>query len=81
MKRGFSSCDFEEYNYGPKSHWHSEYELAEFEADIKPWLGTKMPERKGKCGIKGCEGVVPSKLGYGYYCGNAYGGPSELWVT
>jgi hypothetical protein len=31
--------------------------------------------------MKACEEVVPSELGYGYYCGNAYGGPSELWVS
>jgi hypothetical protein len=30
LQRGFPSCDFEEYNYGPKSHWPSEYEFAEF---------------------------------------------------
>ncbi|CAD6266074.1 unnamed protein product [Miscanthus lutarioriparius] len=70
-KRGFPSCDFEEYNYGPKSNWPSEYEIAEFEAGIKPWPGTKC-----KCGVKAREGVVPSELGYGYYYGNAYGGPS-----
>ncbi|CAD6263145.1 unnamed protein product [Miscanthus lutarioriparius] len=34
--RGFPSCDFEKYNYGPKSHWPSEYEFLEFEAGIKP---------------------------------------------
>ncbi|CAD6249661.1 unnamed protein product [Miscanthus lutarioriparius] len=79
--RGFSSCDFEEYNYGPKSYWPSEYEFAEFQAGIKPWPRTKMPDRKCKCGIKAREGVVPSELGYGYYCGNAYGGPSELWAS
>jgi hypothetical protein len=31
-----------------------------------------------KCGIKASEGAVPSELGYGYYCINAYGGPSEF---
>ena len=41
----------------------------------------KIPEHKCKCGIKAHEGVVPSELGYGYYYGNAYGGPSELWVS
>nr|AWA44939.1 hypothetical protein SO29L03_000005 [Saccharum officinarum] len=39
-----------------------------------------MSDRKCKCGIKAREGVVPSELGYGHYCGNAYGGPNELWV-
>ena len=71
LQRGFPSCDFEECNYGPKSNWPSEYEIVEFEAGIKPWPCTKC-----KCGIKAHEGVVPSELGYGYYYGNAYGGPS-----
>jgi hypothetical protein len=79
--RGFPSCDFEEYNYGPKSHWPSEYEFAEFQAGIKPWPCTKMLDRKCKCDIKAREGVVLSELGYGYYCGNAYGGLSNLWVS
>jgi hypothetical protein len=30
LQRGFPSRDFEEYNYGPKSHWPSEYEFVEF---------------------------------------------------
>ena len=81
LQRGFPSCDFEEYNYGPKSHWPSEYEFAEFEAGIKPWPCTKMPDRKCKCGIKAHEGVVLSDLGYGYYCGNANGGSSDLWMS
>ena len=81
LQTGFPSYDFEEYNYGPKSHWPSEYEFAEFQAGIKPWPCTKMPNRKCKCGIKAREGVVLSELGYGYYCGNAYGGPFELWVS
>ena len=81
LQRGFPSCDFEEYNYGPKSHWPSDYEFAEFEVGIKPWPCAKMPERKCKCSIKDREGVVPSELGYRYYYGNAYGGPSELWVS
>ncbi|CAD6240396.1 unnamed protein product [Miscanthus lutarioriparius] len=71
--RGFPSYDFEEYNYGPKSHWSSEYEFAEFQAGIKPWPCTKMSDHKCKCGIKAREGVVPSELGHIYYCGNAYG--------
>ena len=81
LQRGFPSCDFEEYNYGTKSHWPSEYEFVEFEAGIKPWPCTKMSECKCRCGIKAHEGVVPSEPGHGYYCGNAYGGPSELWVS
>jgi hypothetical protein len=81
LQREFPSCDFEEYNYGSKAHWPSEYEFVEFEAGIKPWPCTTILECKCKCGIKAYEGVVPSELGYGYYCGNAYGGPTEFWVS
>jgi hypothetical protein len=81
FQRGFSACDFEEYNYGPKSHWPSQCEIIEFQAGIKPWPCLRMPDRKCKCGIKAREGVVPSELGYGHYCGNAFGGPNELWVS
>ena len=81
LHRGFPSCDFEEYNYGPKSHWPSEYKFMEFEVGIKPWPCTKMLDHKCKCGIKAYEGVILSELGYRYYCGNAYGGPFELWVS
>ena len=81
LQRGFPSCDFEEYNYGPKSHWPTKCEFTEFQAGIKPWPCTKMLDCKCKCGIKAREGVVPSEPGHGYYCGNAYGGSSELWVS
>jgi hypothetical protein len=81
LQRGFPSCDFDEYNYGPKSHWPFEYEFAEFEAGIKLWPCTKMPHHNCKCGIKAHEGVVPSEPGYRYYCGDAYGGPPKLWVS
>ena len=56
------SCDFEEYNYGPKLHWPFKFEFAEFQAGIKPWPCTKMSDRKCKCGIKAREGVVLSEL-------------------
>jgi hypothetical protein len=74
LQRGFPTYDFDEYNYGLKSHRLSKYEFTEFEAGIKPWPCTKMPHRKCKCDIKARKGVVPSELGYGYYYGNAYGG-------
>jgi hypothetical protein len=81
FQRGFPACDFEEYIYGPKSHWPSENEAIEFATGNKPWPCLKMPDRKCKCGIKAHEGVVPSKLGWGHYCGNAYGGPNKLFVS
>ncbi|KAG2598158.1 hypothetical protein PVAP13_5KG218898 [Panicum virgatum] len=31
------ACDFNEYIYGPKSHWPTEEEVREFESGKKPW--------------------------------------------
>jgi hypothetical protein len=62
-------------------HWPSEIEAIEFATGNKPWPCLKLSDCKCKCGIKASEGVVPSKLGWGHYCGNAYGGPNELFVS
>jgi hypothetical protein len=80
FQRGFPACDFEEYIYGPKSHWPAEKEAIEFATRNKPWPCLKMLDRKCKCGIKAHEGFVPSELGWGHYCGNGYGGPNELFM-
>ncbi|OEL24367.1 hypothetical protein BAE44_0014613 [Dichanthelium oligosanthes] len=32
-----------------------------------------MPRPRCKCGLLATEGVVPSELGHGWFCGNAYG--------
>ncbi|KAF8723627.1 hypothetical protein HU200_021584 [Digitaria exilis] len=37
---------------------------------MAPWPCTKYPEKRCKCGILAERGVVPSELGYGWYCGN-----------
>ncbi|KAG2645649.1 hypothetical protein PVAP13_2KG439405, partial [Panicum virgatum] len=51
-------------------------EVREFESGKKPWPCTTTPSLRCKCGILATKGVVPSELGYGYYCGNSYG---EYW--
>jgi hypothetical protein len=81
FQRGFIAYDFEEYIYGLKSHWPSEKEAIEFVTGNKPWPCLKMSDRKCKCGIEAHEGVVLSELGWGHYCGNAYRGPNELFVS
>jgi hypothetical protein len=81
FQRGFPACDFEEYNYGPKSHWPYEWDVKQFASGNMPWPCLKLPDKKCQCGIKAREGVVPSELGYGHYCGNAYGGPNEFFVS
>ncbi|KAG2565784.1 uncharacterized protein LOC120681073 [Panicum virgatum] len=73
---GWSACEFNEYIYGPRSHWPTEKEVREFESGKKPWPCTTTPSLRCKCGILPTKGVVPSELGYGYYCGNSYG---EYW--
>ena len=55
------------YRIGP-----TEEEVRDFESPC-----TTTPSRRCKCDILATKGVVPSELGYGYYCGNIYG---EYWV-
>ena len=33
-----------------------------------------------QCGVAATKGVVPSELGYGYFCGNTIG-ESDNWVS
>ncbi|KAF8701946.1 hypothetical protein HU200_033278 [Digitaria exilis] len=67
---GWPVCQFNEYVQSPRSVWPSEEEVRVYEAGQAPWLCTKYPERRCKCGILAKRGVVPSELGYGWYCGN-----------
>ena len=77
MQDGWPACDFNEYIYGPRSHWPTEEEVRDFESGKKPWPCTTTPNRRCKCSILATKGVVLSELGYGYYYGNSYG---EYWV-
>ncbi|KAF8718083.1 hypothetical protein HU200_025561 [Digitaria exilis] len=63
-------CDFNEYVQRPRSVWPSDEEVRAYEAGQAPWPCTKYPEKRCKCGILAERGVVPSELGYGWYCGN-----------
>ena len=77
FQNGFPRCDFNEFLYGPRPQWPTEAEVREFESGEKPWPCNAIPPTRCKCGIVASEGVVPSELGFGKYCGNAYG---EFWV-
>ena len=77
MQDGWPARDFNEYIYGSRSHWPTEEEVREFESWKKPWPCTTTLSLRCKCSILATKGVVPSELGYEYYCGNNYG---EYWV-
>jgi hypothetical protein len=77
MQDGWPLCDFNEYIYGPRSHWLMEEEVREFENGKKPWPCESTPRVCCKCGILPTECVVPSNLGYGLHCGNSY---EDYWV-
>ncbi|KAJ1265192.1 hypothetical protein BS78_08G060400 [Paspalum vaginatum] len=68
--------DFQEYVYGPKSHWPTDAEIEEFNSGTKKWPCIFFPPFSCKCGILARRGVVPSELGKGWYCGNSYG---DFW--
>jgi hypothetical protein len=38
------------------------------------------PESLCECGVHARQGVVPSELGYGYFCGNVVG-EDDAWVS
>ncbi|KAF8687822.1 hypothetical protein HU200_042761 [Digitaria exilis] len=67
---GWPVCQFNEYVQGPRSVWPSDEEVRAYEAGQAPWPCTKYSEKRCKCGILAERGVVPSELGYGWYCGN-----------
>ncbi|RCV21624.1 hypothetical protein SETIT_4G152800v2 [Setaria italica] len=53
--------------------WPTEEQVWEFESGKAPWPCVSSPSDRCKCGILATEGVVPSELGYGSFCGNAHG--------
>ncbi|RCV06449.1 hypothetical protein SETIT_1G163200v2 [Setaria italica] len=53
--------------------WPTEEQVQEFESGKAPWPCVSSPSDRCKCGILATEGVVPSELGYGSFCGNAHG--------
>ncbi|KAF8664877.1 hypothetical protein HU200_054190 [Digitaria exilis] len=74
---GWPVCQFNEYVQGPRSVWPSDEEARAYEAGQAPWPCTKYHEKRCKCGILAEHGVVPSELGYGWYCGNG----NAFWVS
>ncbi|CAO2043780.1 unnamed protein product, partial [Urochloa humidicola] len=70
---GWPLCDFQEYIYGPKSRWPTEEKIQAFETGKEIWPCEKEPRPRCKCGIFARRGVVPSELGYGWFCGNSFG--------
>ena len=79
MQDGWPLCDFQEYIYGPKSHWYyTEEQIKEFESGKEKWPCERAPRPRCKCGILARRGVVPTELGYGWYCGNSFG---LFWVN
>lgn len=75
---GWQICDFQEYVYGPKSHWPTEAEIEEYNSGVKKWPCKSYPPHRCKCGILARRGVVPSELAEGWYCGNSFG---DFWVS
>ncbi|RCV37196.1 hypothetical protein SETIT_8G043500v2 [Setaria italica] len=70
---GWPLCDFNEYIYGPKPMWPTEEQVREFESGKASWLCVSSPNDRCKCVTLATQGVVPSELGYGSFCGNAHG--------
>ncbi|KAG2606915.1 hypothetical protein PVAP13_4NG202822, partial [Panicum virgatum] len=56
------------------SHWYyTEEQIKEFESGKEKWPCEWAPRPRCKCGILARRGVVPTELGYGWYCGNPFG--------
>jgi hypothetical protein len=68
-KRG---CNFNEHVYGSRSHWPDGLELLmSLDSDDLPCHYA--PHPLCQCGVQARQGVVPSKVRYGYFCGNVVG--------
>ena len=79
MQDGWPLCDFQEYIYSPKINWYyTEEQIKEFESGKEKWPCERAPRPRCKCGILARRGVVPTELGYGWYCGNSFG---LFWVN
>ena len=78
LQDGGQICDFQEYVYGPKSHWPTDAQIEEYNSGREEWPCSSYPAFRCKCGILACRGIVPSELGKGWYCGNSYG---DFWVS
>jgi hypothetical protein len=75
-KRG---CDFNELVYGPGSHWPDDLELL-MSLDSYDLPCHYAPHPLCQCGVQARHRVVPSELGYGYFCGNIVS-EDDAWVS
>jgi hypothetical protein len=65
-------CDFIELIYGPRNHWPDDiYLLLSLDSDDLPCHHAPVP--LCQCGVPAKQGLAPSVLGYGYFCGNVVG--------
>jgi hypothetical protein len=75
-KRG---CDFNKLIYSPMPHWLDDLEIL-LSLDSDDLSCHYAPDPLYQCGVPAREGVVPSKLGYGFFCGNNVG-EDDAWVS
>jgi hypothetical protein len=72
-------CDFNEIVYGSQNHWSDDLELLlSLDSDDLPCHHAPVP--LCQCSILAKQGLVPSELGYGYFCGNIVG-EDDAWVS
>jgi hypothetical protein len=68
-KRG---CDFNELICRPRSHWPDDLEiLLSLDSDDSPCHYAQ--DLVCQCGVPARQGVVPSELGYDFFCRNIFG--------
>jgi hypothetical protein len=72
-------CDFNELIYGPRSHWPDDLQLL-LSLNSDDLICHYAPDPLCQCGAPARQGVVPSELGYGYFCGNIVG-EEVAWVS
>jgi hypothetical protein len=72
-------CDFSELIYGPMSHWLDNLQLL-LSLDSDDLACHYAQDPLCQCGVPTRQGVVPSELGYGYFCGNIVD-EDDVWVS
>lgn len=83
LQDGWPICDFVEYIYGRKPLWAEATAQA---GDLEDYISGKkltwhlrhQTPPLCQCGVAARRGVVPSELGYGWFCGNTIG--DNEWV-
>jgi hypothetical protein len=65
-------CDFNELIYDPRSHWPEDLEIL-LSLDPHDLLCHHAMHLLCQCGVPTRKEVVPSELGYDYFCGNVVG--------